>query len=276
MSAPLVVLTYPGHFFLTALTVKSYLKYHPTPCCIDILVDDVSLWTWPGYVEDCKEFYKQFGATVWPMSDHAVVKQFDGNGWIRQQMIKLHLDQILSHESFFFTDGDIVFLNPVEPESVPYSTPGSNYITKDNNCYVETLLGIPQAGIVVDNQQVCVSDPGFRTMHKQLLVKLRQHVEQQLDQAFDTIHKKFQYNNTPSVSEWELIENFKLRVLNQSLDLVKYAPHDQHAVKYTLDFFTHQFITCYCTDVGLGQPWLQAQGITGLNQYWHKIEKIHK
>lgn len=276
MTTPLVVLTYPGHFLLTAVTIKSYLQHHQTPSKILVIVDDLSYLTWPGYVDDCQTFYQQFRAQIVATSNNSILKNFIHNGWVRQQVIKLHLDLLHDFDSWFFSDGDIVFLNTVEPDTVPYSLPEFSEITRQQNLYVSQMLKLDRPGIILNNRQVCVSNPAFRTMNAKTLQDLRSTIEINLQNTFYKIQEPFQHMDSISVSEWELIENFKCHVLGKKLHLVQYAPHDYVAINSKLDFFKHQFITCYRTDSAIGRTWFESQGIDVLDRYWHRVEKIHK
>jgi hypothetical protein len=276
MNQPLVVLTYPGHFLLTALTIKSYLKHHKKPSHISVVVDDLSFMAWPEYVQDCKNYYSQFEATVIPVSSNNIINKFAHNGWVRQQVIKLHLDLLVGFESWFFTDGDIVFLNTVDPATVPYSLPPFSEITNQQNIYVTRMLNIKNPGILVDEQQVCVSNPAFRTMSSKILQQLRATVEGNLGNPFDLTQEPLQHIDSIGVSEWELIENFKHHILQEPLNLIQYAPHDYTVPDSSLTFFKHQFITCYCTDSDIGKEWFEKNSITVPEHEWNHIQKISK
>lgn len=274
MSLPLVVLTYPGHFFFTVLTVQSYLQHHTDPSSIHILVDDLSPHAWPGYVEDCVVNYKEFDPHIVRTSQLVFLQNFVKNGWIRQQMIKLYLDRLLSFDQWFYTDGDIIFLNAVDINTLPYSEPESSEVSSLNHSYVAKILGVDANGIYKDTKRVCVSNPAFRSMHKTTLQDLRQFVEYRHQQPFDRLHESYQIHHTASMSEWELIENFRKHVLGQDLELVKYAPHDYSCKGQKLDFFKHQFLTCYSTDGVIGPQWFRDQGLDHVDRFWPQVEKI--
>lgn len=270
MNQALVVLTYPEHFFLTFLTVRSFLQFHPKTKDIKIIVDDISDKIWPNYEQDCKTYYGQhYGAHIIKASDAPVLKKFANNGWVRQQMIKLYLDQLVDCPQCFFTDGDIVFLHSVNVNHVPYSVPTLDQHTDQINSYVNRVLGIDHAGITVGDQQVCVSNPAFRFIDCDMLPRLRNHVVANTGQDFSDLHQDIGKNNTASISEWELMENFKTHLQKKPLELVQYAPHDFSALGSPLDFFPYQFVTGYCTDAQLGHAWLESQGVSDLEPYWH-------
>jgi hypothetical protein len=255
---PLVVLTYPGHFLLTALTIQSYLTYH-TPTEIVVVADDIGPYAWNSYLKDCQDLY---WTDVIPFSQISETKKFN-NGWIRQQIAKLHLDQVIAADSWFFTDGDIVFLHSVDPSHVPYSVPYYNEVTRQQNEYVNELLGI-DAGICVDHQQVCVSNPPFRAMQTSVLQELRQHAGEKLT------------TTGIGMSEWELIENFKQHIKGEQLNLVKYAPHRLNDPDADLNYFDHQFLTCYGTDRELGRDWFSGQRVYTTDRIWQILSEIQR
>jgi hypothetical protein len=271
---PLVVLTYPGHYLLTALTIKSYLKYHKTPDQVIVVVDDTSDKVWPNYITDCYNLYSTLvpDIKIQPASLIPVVQQFN-SGWIRQQIIKLYLDLIVDAESWFFTDGDIVFLHPVDPDDLPYSLPEP--IDGQNN-YICKVLGIEQAGIFVDKKQVCVNDPAFRTMYRQTLIDLRNHVEQVHNKSISDVHLDYQNKLSIRVTEWELIESFRLYVQGQQPRLVRYAPHNLMNMPDNLNHFTHQFLTCYNADKDFGRDWFVDQGIAVSDHIWQILSNINR
>lgn len=268
---PLVVLTYPGHFLLTALTIRSYLEYH-TPTEVIVVADDLSTHAWSTYLKDCQDMY---WAPVIPVSQLAEAHHFN-IGWIRQQIVKLYLDQLISCHSWFFTDGDIVFLHPVDPADIPYSVPDFNNQDILQNQYVRELLKIDYPGILVDQKRVCVSDPAFRTMSKQTLIELREYIKLQHNQDLYKLHIKYQTQDLVAVSEWELIENFKQKILNEQLALIKYAPHNLDNAEANLNFFTHQFLTCYSTDYGFGRDWFKDREIVVSDEIWQILSNINR
>jgi hypothetical protein len=205
--------------------------------------------------------------------------QFTSNGWLRQQIIKLHLDQILNLDHWFFTDGDIVFLHTVDPEHTPYSTPEYTEVNYFLDQYIKLFLRITP-GIYVNSQQVCVSNPAFRTMERMVLEQLRQHVLSQHGQSLAELHLPYLKSNIMGVSEWELIGNFQHHILGEQLILTKYAPHDiQTALTtpgYNLNHFSHQCLTHYGTDKDLGKECFANYNIDISDNMWDTLSKISK
>ena len=292
---PLVILTYPGHFLLTALTIQTYLKFH-TPPSITVIVDDLSKFAWPEYIIDCQQ---QYPYAIITTSSIASAQEFPDSPWVRQQIIKLHLDQVLPYDKWFFTDGDVEYRFPASHNAVPYVTTQGGPVQRDQNNYVSLLLGVENPGIYTDHcsknwnhdtksfsetwstQQVCVSNPPFRTMTAQALQDLRTHVVQCHNKDLITIHKELitipELNCQISISEWELLANFQQHVLKQDINLVYYptVPLGE-TIKYTTPTQPNYCGTCYASDSAYSREWWRKQGIEVADTIWNEISKISK
>jgi hypothetical protein len=276
---PLVVLTYPGHFLLTALTIQSYLKFH-TPTSITVIADDLSDFVWPDYLADCE---RQYGCKIISVSTIEPAQALQHNPWVRQQIVKLHLDQILPYDSWFFTDGDVEYYFPAPHDATPYTIIRGGPTQDHQNAYVADMLGITNPGVYAEHplmdwypdtrrHQVCVSNPPFRTMQSHILQKLRAYIEQLHNQTVIQLHERTNH----LVSEWELIANFQIHVLKENINLVYYAtvPMDnpptpgQHRPNYCS--------TCYNSDSGYTREWWGTKGIQVSDRIWNIISKISK
>lgn len=275
MSQPLVVLTYPGHFLLTALTIRSYFKHHDSSP-VTVVVDDIDADAWPSYLTDCAELYTP--ATIIPVSHLPQAHLFQHEGWIRQQIVKLYLDQLLPVDTWFFTDGDIEFNAPAPHNAVPYTITRGGPTQDQQNQYVTKLLGVAPG--VFDKQQVCVSHPPFRTMQAQDLAQLRTHVEQLHDCDFAEWHQqhitsgggKLNKDGSPRylMSEWELLATFQNTVLGQNINLTHFQ------TDYAIGEQAKTCGTCFCTDSEFGRDWWHNAGIVVSDQIWQIVSKISK
>jgi hypothetical protein len=263
MTQPLVVLTYPGHFLLTALTIQSYLQHH-NPCSITVIADDLSPLTWPGYLDHCQQ---QYNCKIVPTSSMPVATAFANNHWIRQQMVKLHLDQVLDTDCWFFTDGDVEYCSPVAYNTTPYSIVRGGPERTIQDLYVSTMLGISNPGIRAahpdidwtadHSDQVCVSNPPFRTMWSDTLQQLRSHIEQLHNNSMIAIHQQLKH----LMSEWELIANFQTHVLKQNIELVYYPTVPLSTVYNSMPNQPDYCGTSYQGDSEFDANWWQQKGI---------------
>lgn len=278
---PLIVLTYPGHFMLTALTLQSYLQHHAS-CDITVIVDDVSDHAWPQYADDCENLYQQ--KIVLASSVDCVRTQ--KNGWIRQQLLKLYLDHLTNFPSWFFTDGDIVFRYPAPKKTIPYCITRGGSVQQMQNSFVKHMLGLNKVGIYAQHHdmdwapnntaQVCVSNPPFRSMQSQDLVDLRAYIENLHNRPFDQIWNScVDKHGHAAVSEWELLENFKTYVQQSPSELTYYPTCAKDHTKTKLsepDFCEHHFLS----DAEFGRDELARLGISVTDQIWQHLEKISK
>ena len=275
MTQPLVVLTYPGHFLLTVLTIQSYFHHHP-PVPITVIADDLTDSCWESYIEDCCHLYK---STVIPVSSIIVATQFNA-GWIRQQAVKLYLDQVLDYDNWFFTDGDVEFHFPAPKNVIPYVITRGGLIQQQQNNYVSKILGIANPGIWAEHpdmnwqsgtcrHQVCVSNPPFRTMTANTLIKLRTHIEQLHKQPLT----RLLLNADQSLSEWEILASFQNIILKENIPVVYYpttliGKNNKSHLNYCS--------TCFTTDSAFNRSWWQEKNIAVNDRIWNNIVNISK
>ena len=281
MTQPLVVLTYPGHFLLTALTIQTYFQHHPL-VPVTVIVDDLSDHCWPNYIKDCEELYQ---CQIIPISTLRPANLF-AHGWIRQQIAKLYLDYVLPYDTWFFTDGDIEYCKPAPQNVIPFTITRGGLIQEKQNAYVSKLLGISNPGIWAEHKdmdwesgtyrhQVCVSNPPFRTMKTHTLQKIRSYIETLHNKTIEELHISVtDLNNLDySISEWELIANFQINVLNEIIALVYYPTvpiGDLNGSHY------NYCGTCFTTDSGFNQSWWQERNIAIHDRSWNNVINISK
>jgi hypothetical protein len=268
----LVITTYPGHFLLTASTIQSYLKHNPKIPVV-VVVDDLSNFAWPDYLADCCQLYKH---TVIPVSRLDGINQFGHAPWYRQQMVKLHLDQLIPYNNWLSVDGDICFQEPLRTQAVFYTHSPGGPIQQKQNAYVQKVLGIESVGIWAYGSQMCVSNPPIRFLTRQLLGSLRHHITQTHNQSTMELHLKLM-GDQYSVSEWELIENFRTHVLNEPCNLIQYHTHQiGNEPKYSPKYPKYWCLTCYATDQEVGRAWFEQQDIRVSDSVWSKLIKISR
>jgi len=275
MMQPLVVMTYPGHFLLTALTIQSYFQHHPL-VPITVIADDLSKFGWNTYIKDCHQFYN---SKIIPVS--SILPDFNvTDGWIRQQAVKLHLDQVLPYDTWFFTDGDVEFHFSAPHDTTPYTFTKGGQLQQDQNACVSTLLDTTNPGIWAEHphmdwdpktrrHQVCVSNPPFRTMKAETLTKLRQHVQQ----IHNTSLAQLLIGANHSFSEWELLASFQNTILKENIPTVYYptTPIGEHNTGSI-----HHCSTCFTTDSAFSRDWWKEKNILVTDNLWNHIVNIFK
>jgi len=214
-----VVLTFPGHFFLTVMTLESIRYFYPDIKQIYVLYDDQVTAGWPDYVDDCCKWYRiphdRFISYSQVNKDIAQCRV----GWYRQQLIKCSIDQGVPGDRWFVVDGDIVFDQKVDVDNITpvqhRDHPNDMLSLAVKRC-TNTLLGIDQSPLLFDGRFKITSSIPFRILEKSVLEELRHRVEtniggnfvQQLTEMVHA-HRLVAYDDTGSgmvMHEWELIE----------------------------------------------------------------------
>lgn len=268
-----VVLSYPGHFYQTQLSVKSLMKFYPETQKITFVLDDIQTDPWPSYVDDHVSAMSKLLSIpfeVLTTSQMPNIKQCFG-GWWRQQLVKLTLDQLVPGDRWFVVDGDVIFqtrsnIENFVPVSFRYQS-DQNYSILSCN-YVKTLLGISQGNLTCCNTAVGTNPIPFRWLTRALLAGLRAHVESRFGQEFVSLHVAWLKNQTivadctPPVklamSEWELIECYRRFVLGIKLPFKEVGSGyqldtDISNLKRDQDVFFH----AYLDDAEIDLDWLQ-------------------
>lgn len=292
-----VTLTYPPHFLSTAVTIKSYFNHHPLLPVV-IIIDDTNtarlqghhneFVEWTEYASDCEQLYRSLGyqCRIVKLSESFLyisknITLFPG--WLRQQMVKFYMDQLVPDlETWFFSDGDLFFF-----ESTPVATPYS-YVTEFNPEWTNYVVNTLQINADLakhstskeTTDDVTVSNPPWRHMSAAVLQGLRLYVEQTHQIDFVQYHynyAKTHGNHLCTWSEWELIELYQTRVLHQ-LPCLEFSPPMQFQ-RNMLPTYTSPFNVTMLnlpSEQEMGRDWFEAMGVTVTNDHWNKIVKIQK
>ena len=279
------VLTFPGHFFQTALCIQSLCRHYPEYTnSITVIADDVQCEPWSDYVSDLHQFlgdrYPIIPVSIVPKIRDCVA------GWWRQQLIKLTLDQILPGTEWFVVDGDVIFQSRCDVAGrVPISRRYDATSRWSQMCvnYVKGVLGTDQ-GIMHDRGQEVITSPvPFRCLDGSLLQALRDHVEARFSGDFVDLHLAWFQDQTivadidpPTrwvISEWELIECFRQMVQGHRLPYREIGSGYQigaqlQKTKGRKNIFLHS----YQRDTEIGPAWFRDRAVTVPESIWQKSQ----
>lgn len=287
-----VVVTFPGHFFLTRLCTQSIERCYPEIRKIYVVYDQVTAEHWPDYLSDCQQFYTPGIGVVY---EFVSFDQIDSGisqckiGWYRQQLIKCCLDQVLPEGSWLVVDGDVIFdqhvavdsVIPVQQHPLTYKT---NPITLMVLNYLKTVTGQPDHFLMSDGHYYTTSSIPFRAISRNMLRELRRVVEANVSANFvswhvDQVHRQelIVYNDQPTkmiMHEWELIESIHHLIDPGSRPLLILGPgndtlhvNDQHSIM--------QFRHGYYKDAELPEAWLREQLLDFDDVLWQKAVDYH-
>lgn len=278
-----VVLTFPGHFFQTAASIKSLRQHYPDYTDqITIIADDLQCSPWQDYLQDLAGYFGNRHEII-PVSTLSGIRDCVA-GWWRQQLVKLTLDRILDGDAWFVADGDVIFQSRCEVQGrVPISRRNDATSRWSQMCvnYVKDVLGTDQ-GIMQDKEQPVITSPvPFRCLDRELLQSLRSHVESRFRRDFVDLHLGWFQDQTivadidpPTrwvMSEWELIECFRQMVQGQRLPYVELGSGYNIDVDLTdINVVNGVFLHSYLRDTAIGSQWFEDQGIDVDHHIWQK------
>jgi hypothetical protein len=267
-----VVTTFTGYFFITVLclrSVKKYLSHLP----IDIIIDDFDLAHWPTYVADCKQYlcteFPDLNLNFVLFSQLDNVDNAKHGGWFRQQLIKLHLDQLVTDNNWLSVDADVIFKEYPNLDVVPVTRTSADAIDTGNRLYVKYMLDIEQPFLGNDSDHLCASAVPFRWLSRELLTQLRQHVEQVHNKNFLQLHLDLMKSGEivafdPSIqkmvmSEFQLIEVYRNQFRNDNL-----------TVRVGTSAFEHDSIKDWHRE----RSWFESQQVSVDNRLWQLSQTV--
>jgi hypothetical protein len=285
-----VVLTYPGHFYMTMICVRSIRHWYPDLHKIYIIYDDLA-GSWPDYEQDLQREYDQWFVkphAIIPYSELAGIDRCDV-GWWRQQLIKTHIDQLVPGETWFVVDGDVIFDESID---VINRTPVferwncNNPIDIMVDRYVDRVLGYHMPRVKLDGKFYVTSGIPFRVLDRKQLKSLRNHAEHQLGSAFLSWHINMMATGeivgfVPEgdrmvMHEWELIEAWNHRH-RPGQYLIEPGGNGYHTFTHTSGLMAgRRFRHSSMRDAVVGRQWIEYQSITITDELWHKALHFHK
>ena len=295
-----VVITYPGHFYITLLSLRSVVQHQQWAGPIHVVYDDCSELAWPDYAQ-C--FAQAAGRVIpnpinmIPFSSVAGIEKFH-DGWYRQQIAKLFLDTVLPDRSWFLLDGDVVLETAISTNAVPITILAD--WQKSEEClmdihftnYVKHMLGQGPGQLWDGQERLITSGVPYRFLDGKLLPNLRQHCEQQIACDFIDYHiqqaaaghfiRFSEDRGKMAMTEWELIECYRAHILGEPLNWVgvhldaDYEYLVKAANKQQPQLLNHiQVGLAWCNDAELGQRWFENQQIKIDKEIWQKIYQKH-
>jgi hypothetical protein len=267
-----VITTFPGYFFITVLclrSVKKYLSHLP----VDIIIDDFDLDHWPTYVNDCQQYlrseFPEVNLNFGLFSQLANVDDARHGGWFRQQLIKLHLDQLVNGDDWLSVDADVIFREYPNLNIIPVTRTSADVIDSGNRLYVKHMLDVDRPFLGNDTDHLCASGVPFRYLSRKLLTQLRQHVEQNHRKNFLQLHLDLMTTGKivafdPDaqkmiMSEFQLIEVYRDQFCN-----------DDFVIKIGTSAFDHDSVK----DWHRSQEWFESQGVTVTDQHWQLSQQF--
>ena len=281
-----VILSFPGHFFQTHLTVTTLLEHYPEISALTFVLDDVECDPWSTYTDD---FHRSIATCCPKPYEIKTVSALHPirtcvAGWWRQQLIKLTLDQLMSDSDWFVVDGDVIFhcrCNVFGVLPVSFCGDAKSNWSKMAVSYVKNVLGTEKGYLEVGARHAVTSPIPFRMLSASLLANLRHHVESRFQKDFVRCHLDWfadqtivAYIEPPDrwvMTEWELIESFRRYVQGHLLPFLEvgsgYALDiDMEDKQQGQNLFRHS----YRRDSEIGISWFRQNSVTVDDDIWQK------
>ena len=274
----IVITTFPGYFFTTVLCIRSVQQYFPN-LPIDIVIDDININPWPTYVDDVKHYltaeFPNLNFVQFSQIPEIASNDFNYmlmSGWFRQQLIKLHLDQLVANNTWLVVDADVIFYEVPELDTVAtHQYPGQdNKINIGNRLYAGYMLDIDEPFVGPNDEHWEVSDVPYRVLTRDLLTSLRNHVEQVHKTNFLNLHTTMistqqlvSNGDKMTMSEFHLIEVFRNKCYPDSV---------QQVGKYPRSKFLHTCVKEWTQD----RTWFETQNLIVNDNIWNSIQIIRQ
>ena len=222
----IAVITYPGHFYSTVKTVDQLRTMYNAP--VYIFADNLHPDAWDTYVRDVEATTQ---CVVIPFAAFEFEHVHDG--WLRQQLVKLNVHKHLPGKTWYVTDGDVTVQRELQSNEVPFNwspTLMHSLTTDQQRTYITLFIG--NYGLTVDDKPVFTHHAPFRHITRKDLEGLHKHVLATTGNEFNAEHEKWikcqrivgygGSSNHMSMTEWDLLENYRILVDKQPLNLVYY------------------------------------------------------
>lgn len=286
-----VVITYPGHFHITALCLQSLRHFRTDIQTIYIICDDLSDCIWDNYLQDCETYYKKitYNLKILPASILPGINKCQ-HGWWRQQLVKLNLDQIVPGDNWFVTDGDIVFDDPI---NIRWITPihvresAEDPISIMVKKYVDKMLGSSIPHLSGSNGRYALtSSIPFRHLEANILKDLRIHVSDQLGEDFIAAHiRMFETGEIVAyepeaklmvMHEWELIEAYNQLCYPDKFSIVEVGSGYNLYTHTNMLQPPYRYRVNHQVDSQNGREWFERQNLLIQDFYWQKANLLRK
>jgi len=282
----LVVLTYPRHMFITCLTIREAIKWQKWDKPVTVLYDDMFHPQYVTYCDDLQEQIKKYipgielnlipYSRLGILQHHVILKEPMKYGWIRQQLVKLYLDQLLDTNKWFILDSDCMLLQYI-PDNVNVYSWWYNYADLAN--------GFQNYWNYMYKKEVYIEHPSnpvpFRYLNKNLLQKMKTHISKKHNKSFIDIHYDLLSHNglmdnaNMNMSEWDLIEYYHIKYIQKEND-IKFIPVrlvNFCDMQYKIEKDNLCIGTFYGNDADLGMNWFHKNGITVSDKTYQTIIK---
>jgi hypothetical protein len=285
-----VIISFPGHFLLTRLTIESLRYFYKNIRQIYIVYDITLTEGWPDYVNDAADFYsinKQNFITFKEIDQNIPLCQM---GWYRQQLVKCCIDKFFKEDRWFVVDGDIIFDEHINLENITpvhFRNDSDSPLNRSVLTCVSRFLNIEFHPLLSDGQYKITSSIPFRILERTTLENLRRITENYLKGDFvekitELCHNQelVAYDETGErmvMNEWELIEAVNHLLYPGRFQIENTGSGYDHFKHTSLMKPGHRFRQGFVYDYQIYRSWFDAQFADPVTDIiWNKVEAFSK
>jgi hypothetical protein len=285
------LINYPGHFLSTLGTIKNFHEITHWRSPWYIFVDDLGpqFKDWDGnYLDDLKSAvdanFPDLNPTYITFSDFNFPYVWDG--WLRQQMVKLNLQQFLPGDIWYVTDGDVICERLIGANEIPYNyqTTHNPLINAQQKSYMQQMLG-SRDSLTLDGEEIYTHHIPVRWVTRDDLDNLNRHVSDVNGNGMNMVHFNLMqseqiigYGPTPehmSMTEWDLLEIWRILVDGQAPDYQYWLINDG-VTRPQFNKTPTWVDTFFGTDRDFDIKHFTNQGLTVTVEQWEKCQTISR
>jgi hypothetical protein len=242
----LAVFSYPKNYHITQLTIRHAIRHIPNIKQVAVIWDDTHDIQPSAQLSQVID-----NCTIYNWSGLSNTIKFQGNNWLEQQLVKLHLDLMLNKEEFIMMDGDLIVNQNIDPVNILYS----NSLPRVHGKYdhLRELLGLG----VYD-----FSTNPFMYYKARWLKNIRELCETnshaKIDKKlFDTFEIA---NQTNALLEWNIMARYLLDVLKLPKKVEYFHRHSVKGPVFANVYNDEENFVCDGPD-NIGLKFYESKGI---------------
>lgn len=198
----LAVMSYPRHYHISQLAIRHAIKHIPDITEIAVIWDDTQA-VQPN-IPLHSSVRSKIPCYTYPWSAVIQDSRYPINGWIGQQLIKLHIDRVIKDECVIL-DGDLIINQDIDPANITYANALPRHHSKYRHINEMLGLGVYDFGSC---PFMYVRTSWLKDIRR--LTELHSHTD--VIEKFNTAIRD--NSNHPNwLNEWELIATYALQVL---------------------------------------------------------------
>lgn len=189
----LAVIVYPKHYHIAQISIAHAIKHIPNITEVAIIWDDTHQQKPSASLNEVLNINIPTYLFTWT----GIITDTQVQGWLGQQLIKLHLDNVLKND-FVILDGDLIINQDLDPKNITYANALPRHHPKYK--HINEILGLGAYDF---------GSCPFMYINPKWLKQIRQLCE---IHSHTSLIDRFVNYQSPMFNEWELIATYVFQV----------------------------------------------------------------